>query len=304
MATGACGINCDVCRLNVIGTCSTCGAGTSREAASKLAVQKQLFGSGCPILECAHLNAVAYCMSGCDLFPCENFRMGPYPFSSGFLDMQKRRLSQNPPALTPQDKDIVVPNEYWDRLVQRDITALSHLTLTEARKEGLAFRFLNRDILADFKGRRLKQNKQGLWDTLNDPLLELITLLYFNRVDALYPLGRILVSTKDLKEGHFFKGPHALNMGPLLQRFKGSLGDFREAAHHLCAEPVDMADAAFRFLPFPRIPIYYLFWQKDNEFEASVDVLFDASIERCLDAAGIWGLVNLVTRSILQAKNN
>ena len=187
MATGACGINCDVCRLNVIGTCSTCGAGTSREAASKLAVQKQLFGSGCPILECAHLNAVAYCMSGCDLFPCENFRMGPYPFSSGFLDMQKRRLSQNPPALTPQDKDIVVPNEYWDRLVQRDITALSHLTLTEARKEGLAFRFLNRDILADFKGRRLKQNKQGLWDTVNDPLLELITLLYFNRVDAPTP---------------------------------------------------------------------------------------------------------------------
>ncbi len=304
MTTGACGINCDVCRLNIIGTCSTCGSGTSGEAVSKLAVQKQLFGSGCPILECASLNAVTYCMSGCDLFPCENFRMGPYPFSSGFLDMQKRRLSQNPPALTPQDKDIVIPVEYWDRLVQRDITALSHVTLTVAREDGLVFRFLNRDIFVDFKGRGLKQKNQGFWDTLDDPLLELITLLYFNRVEALVPQGRSLVSTRDLKEGHFFRGPHALNMGPLLQRFKDSLGDFRDAAHHLGAEPVDMADAAFRFLPFPRIPLYYLYWKKDNEFETSVDVLFDASIEQCLDAAGIWGLVNLVTRSILQAKNN
>lgn len=304
MATGACGINCDVCRLNVMGTCSTCGAGTSREASAKLDVQKQLFGSGCPILECAHLNTVNYCMCDCDLFPCENFRMGPYPFSAGFLDMQKRRLSQNPPALTPQAQDIVIPPEYWESLVRRDITALSHFTLTEARPEGLVFPFLNRDILIDFNERCLKKLNPNTWERLNDPLLELITLLYFNRVDALYPKGKGLVSTKDLKEGHFFKGPHALNMGPLVQRYKDNLKDFGEAARLLNGEPVDMADAAYVFFPFPRVPLYYLLWKKDNEFEASVDVLFDMSIERCLDAAGIWGLVNLVTRCILRAKNN
>ena len=32
MATGACGINCDVCLLKVAGICSTCGAGGSPEA--------------------------------------------------------------------------------------------------------------------------------------------------------------------------------------------------------------------------------------------------------------------------------
>ncbi len=304
MATGACGINCDVCRLNVMGTCSTCGAGTSREASSKLEVQKRLFGAGCPILECAQLNNVSYCMCHCDLFPCENFRMGPYPYSAGFLDMQKRRLSQNPPALTPQGQDIAVPPEYWDSLVRRDIAALSHFTLTEAKPSGIVFPFLNRDILIDFNERCLKKHAPSGWEAVNDPLLELITLLYFNRVDALYPKGKGLISTKDLKEGHFFKGPHALNMGPLVQRYKDNLRDFGEAARLLHGEPVDMADAAYVFFPFPRVPLYYLLWKKDNEFEASVDVLFDMSIERCLDAAGIWGLVNLVTRNILQAKNN
>lgn len=304
MATGACGINCDVCRLNVMGTCSTCGGGTSREAVSKLAAQKKLFGSGCPILECAQLNAVSFCMRDCDLFPCENFRMGPYPFSSGFLDMQKRRLSQNPPALTPQSKDIVVPGEYWDSLVKRDILSLSHFTLTEAREDALVFPFLNKRILIDFKDRCLKESGQSAWEPIDDPLLELIVLLYFNRVDALYPLGKGLVSTRDLKEGHFFKGPHALNMGPLVQRFRNNIRDFGEAAKSLAAEPADMADASFKFMPFPRVPLYYLLWKKDKEFDAAVDVLFDPSIERCLDAAGIWGLVNLVTRCILQAKNN
>jgi len=304
MATGACGINCDVCRLNVIGTCSSCGAGTSREAISKLETQKKLFGSGCPILECAHLNNVNFCMCDCDLFPCENFRMGPYPFSTGFLDMQKRRLSQNPPALTPQGKDIIVPSEYWDTLVKRDIKTLSNFTLTEARDNGIVFHFLDKEILIDFNERCLKKNSQNSWELLEDPLLELITLLYFNRVDALYPKGKGLISTKDLKEGHFFKGPHSLNMGPLLQRYKDNLKDFGEAAMLLNAEQADMADAAYMFLPFPRVPLYYLLWRKDNEFDASVDVLFDMSIERCLDAAGIWGLVNLVTRCILQAKNN
>ena len=28
MPTGACGINCDVCRLNIDGLCSSCGSGT------------------------------------------------------------------------------------------------------------------------------------------------------------------------------------------------------------------------------------------------------------------------------------
>lgn len=304
MATGACGINCNVCKLNLIGTCSTCGPGRSAEADSKLAAQKSLFNSACPILECACLNRVDYCMRDCSLFPCENFKMGPYPFSSGFLDMQKRRLSQSPPAITPQGKAIVIPQEYWNDLIQRDIPTLCNFTLCEPRESGIAFPFLNMNLLVDFNDRCIKKDHQGTWRRLNDPLLELITLLYFNRVSSLQPKGRGLLSTHDLKEGHFFKGPHALNLGPLLQRYQDNLDDFADAAITLKADRTDMADASFIFWPYPRIPIYYLLWKRDNEFKAEADVLFDVSIEHYLDAAGIWGLVNLVTRFILQINTN
>ena len=43
MPTGACGINCDVCQLNLLGTCSSCGSGLSLEAEQKLAVSQQKY---------------------------------------------------------------------------------------------------------------------------------------------------------------------------------------------------------------------------------------------------------------------
>ena len=58
MATGACGINCDVCKLNLNGTCSTCGPGTSAVAAGKLSAQQRILGAPCAILACAQMNQI------------------------------------------------------------------------------------------------------------------------------------------------------------------------------------------------------------------------------------------------------
>ena len=96
--TGACGINCTVCRLAVGGECSPCGAGISAQAERKLEAQLRLLGAPCPILQCAHDRRVEYCLRDCLDFPCPHFEDGPYPFSEGFCQMQRRRRSQPPPA--------------------------------------------------------------------------------------------------------------------------------------------------------------------------------------------------------------
>lgn len=85
MPTAACGINCDVCKLHVKGSCSTCGPGTSLEAARKIRIQERLLGQPCPILACARMNQIDHCLRDCNAFPCENFSQGTYPFSQGFL---------------------------------------------------------------------------------------------------------------------------------------------------------------------------------------------------------------------------
>lgn len=302
MPTGACGINCDVCKLRLLGSCSSCGSGKSTYARRKLEAQKRIFGGCCTILACASLNQTAYCLRDCDSFPCENFTLGPYPFSKGFLNMQARRLNEIPPAFDPHGHPIKVPSEYWDRLQNKDINTLCNLTLGNPHdSSGLILRFLNEDILVDIKYRCIRRLHNRVWEKTDDPLLELIILLYLWNVKSLHPLGKEIVSKNDLKEAHFFVGTHDLKIDPLLERYKDDMAGFKRAAEFLEGEQMDMADFAFKLLPFPRVPLYYLFWKGDDiEFEPQISVLFDRSIEEYFSASAIWGLVNRVTLAFLE----
>jgi hypothetical protein len=64
-------------------------------------------------------------------------------------------------------------------------------------------------------------------------------------------------------------------------------------------EPIDMADVAYKLSPLPKIPLYYLLWEGDEEFQPHLSILFDRSIESHLSADAIWGLVNLVSIRLL-----
>jgi hypothetical protein len=300
MPTGACGVNCDVCQLRLTEICSTCGPGTSPAAERKLAAQRRILGSPCPILACAQLNRIAFCLRDCASFPCENFRAGPYPFSQGFLSMQERRRNQLPPAYAPDGSHLAVDSAYWDRLQQAELAVLCARTQFALEGAGrLRFRFLNEDVMVDVNDRCLRRFESGRWEPSADSLLELATVLYLIGVKDLYPLGRDIVGPRDLKEGHFFQGPHELKIAPLLERFGEDLEGFRRTAEALGGEPMDMADAAYRLRPFPRVPLYYLLWAGDAEFAPRMSVLFDRSIEETLAADAIWGLVSRVSTALL-----
>jgi hypothetical protein len=152
----------------------------------------------------------------------------------------------------------------------------------------------------DVAQRCLKRASRSGWERTDDPLLELVTLLYLNNVKQLYPLGREIVGVKDLKEAHFFQGPHVLQTDPLLQRYGQDIRGFEEAARFLDGRSMDMADAAYELFPFPRVPLYFLFWKGDAEFEPRISVLFDRSIEALFSADAIWGLVGRVSTALLQ----
>jgi hypothetical protein len=265
-----------------------------------LAAQVRLLGSPCPVLACAHINQVWHCMLDCNQFPCENFSNGPYPFSQGYLAMQKRRRQQMPPAYAPDNTRAEVAPEFWDKLQQLEINRLCNLTLFHPVSDNqLSFHFLNEDVLVDIDSRCLKRFGNQGWEATDDPLLELVTVIYLINVREIYPLGRDIVGTKDLKEAHFFQGPHALKVDALIKRYAQDLHGFKTAAEHLEGEPLDMADAAYRLLPFPRIALYYLLWQGDDEFQPRMHVLFDRSIEHIFSADAIWGLVSRVSSALL-----
>ncbi len=108
----------------------------------------------------------------------------------------------------------------WQDLAKRSLETLANFTLARPLPEGrLQFRFLNQEICVDIPHHRLLLvgNEQTI--PLEDPLLELVTLVYLNQVSEIFPMDRDIVGLQDLKESHFFVGPHELRTAKVLDRY-------------------------------------------------------------------------------------
>jgi len=215
--------------------------------------------------------------------------------------MQERRRNQAGQPLDPTKEKIKVPPEYWEDLKRKDFLAVCRNALAaDHAPEGFLLGFLGETILIDVRNSVLKINRQGMWETLSHPLLELLSLVYLLKAGP-EGVSNEMVSVQQLKNSHFFQGPHQLNIDPLIRRFGNDVEGFKEAALKIGGEPQDLADAGFKILTFPKVPLYYLLWRGDEEFNPRLSVLFDRSIEKHLSADAIWGLVSLVSDSLLKA---
>ncbi|RPJ77597.1 MAG: DUF3786 domain-containing protein, partial [Deltaproteobacteria bacterium] len=256
MPTAACGINCDVCGLNKRGICSSCGSGISRQGMEKIAIQTKLFGQPCPILACAHMNHLEFCMRDCNSFPCENFENQGYPFSQGFLNMQRRRLAEISTKAIPKISGagdwIVVPSEHWDNLQKRDPAEICNIALAQLETTGdIRLRVLNTDFFIHPKNRSIRAMTREKGILIRDPLLELIIIVYLTQITSA-PLRHEKAGVKDLKSAHFFQGPHELEMEPVLARYGNDASGFRKVAGQLDGRFISStADAGVVFSPFP-----------------------------------------------------
>jgi len=202
-------------------------------------------------------------------------------------------------SITPTGEIIKVPTDYWDKLKKRNIDELCKLSLAHVYPpEDILLHFLNKDILLDMGNRSIHRLNVNKLEKIENPFLELIILVYLLNVSSDDP-SQDIISVRDLKNAHFFQGPHELQTAPLLNLYGNNLEGFKSAAESLGGKSLDMADAAYVLLPFPKIPLYYLLWEGDDEFKPNLSILFDRSIEKHLAADAIWGLVNLVSKYLL-----
>lgn len=190
----------------------------------------------------------------------------------------------------------------WKGVEGRDRDFLLNVTLFSGEgNRAVVFPHLGSRIMVDFAGRCLRIFSGERWEPYKHPLLEMVTLVYLEKIDAAYPIGKDTVGCRDLKESHFFSGVHEFRLDELTEKYGKDPEGFTRAAEGLGGRPVAMADAAAMLVPFPRVPLYYLLWAGDEEFAPRFSVLFDRSIERVFQADAIWALVNLVSHSLLRA---
>ncbi len=130
----------------------------------------------------------------------------------------------------------------------------------------------------------------------------LVTLTYLAKASHMSPKGD-MVTEKDIKGGmFFFKGPHALLTQPLVERFKDCPEEFIRRALELGGVKLDYGDASVKLRPLPKVPVCYIFYCGDDEFNASMKVTFDSTIEEHLPLDVIWALVNITSLILLDER--
>jgi hypothetical protein len=105
------------------------------------------------------------------------------------------------------------------------------------------------------------------------------------------PLTKKWVNEFSLKGGAmFFRGAHVIRSKEIAGRFGNDVEGFKEVCYELGGQPVDVGDAAFRFQVLPRIPVLVVLWYGDDEFEASVKLLMDETIDQHLPLDVIYAM--------------
>ena len=135
--------------------------------------------------------------------------------------------------------------------------------------------------------------------------VDLVMLLYyFNTSDGTAITGR-WISFSELPDGKFYNQAFQGYTGQRLARsFHDDLATFEHIAESLSGTPFPIGSAAFTFKVLPLVSLLVVFWQGDDDFPSSFQILFDASASNYLptDAYAILG--SMLTSRLIKAKNH
>jgi len=114
------------------------------------------------------------------------------------------------------------------------------------------------------------------------------------------PLEGKRVSEKELKGGEmFFRGPHTLPVKGIIDKFGRNPKGLIDTGIGLKGKEADLGDASIELRAAPKIPVTYVLWAEDEEFPASVSILFDPTIQEFLPLDIIYGVTIIVSHRLV-----
>ena len=131
-------------------------------------------------------------------------------------------------------------------------------------------------------------------------VVRVLLLHYLIRADG-SPLTGRWVGYKDIPGGLLYAGVFTRRVTDrLVKRYGGSAKQFQEAGSRLGGEPAGVGDASFTLRVLPSVPVQYVLWEGDEEFPASLQLLFDASVVHYLSLEDMVVLGQMTTGRLLR----
>jgi hypothetical protein len=190
---------------------------------------------------------------------------------------------------------------HWEDLRSRPREEILSRPGVEASVDNMSYeaRFLDSLYLVDPVRERIAELQPNPQRELTEEF-QILLIRYLVAPNS-GPLDGKEVSEKDFPGGvTFFQGPHTLRTAAIVERYGEDPDAFESRCRDLGASLAPHGDRAMRFLPFPTIPVTYVLWTADDEFPASVSVLFDSSIARWFELDMIFAIVLVLTERIVE----
>lgn len=134
------------------------------------------------------------------------------------------------------------------------------------------------------------------------PDQQALLLYYFSLADGKPETGQ-WVSFADLPDGRFYNQAFQGYTGSALGRaFGQDQAAFEQAAAHLDGRPYPLGDAGFLFRLLPFVSLLVAYWQGDEDFPPSCQVLFDSTVSHYLPTEACAILGSTLTRRLITAR--
>lgn len=116
------------------------------------------------------------------------------------------------------------------------------------------------------------------------------------------PVDGKLVAAEKLQGGQFFfRGPHELPTTKLQEVFGLTPERLFEASQQLNARQCEYGDASIEVFVLPKLPLVFVIWAGDDEFDARASILFDKSATDQIPLDAVLAAVTLTADTIIKA---
>lgn len=120
----------------------------------------------------------------------------------------------------------------------------------------------------------------------------------FFRMDAVH--SDKWVPFRQIREAACFERAYKKSaVDPIVEYFAGKKELFAQAARALGGTPVPYGDAGFRIYPLPQIGLTYIFYDADEEFEASCNILFESTVTWWIHPESVPTIASAATEKLI-----
>ena len=135
------------------------------------------------------------------------------------------------------------------------------------------------------------------------PVTERLTIMHHLRYCQSYAEeGRKMVPFREIREAAVFERAYErAALDPLKKYFAGRPGQLLEAGLKLGGVREKYGDVSVTLYAFPKISLTYIFWDKDEEFPPSANILFQDTIAQWTHPESVPTLAQIGTERLIHA---